>query len=167
MPNTASNRALVLFDGDCPMCRKTSALIKRFDWRQRLEFHNCRDATGIPPHTAHLDPARMIAEMHVLTPDRTAALSGFRAVRYVAGRVPLLWPLYPLLFLPGMSRLGQRIYLWVARNRFHLVPCHDGVCSMKFRVSSSEFRVESPVFNSKLETRNSKLEGEHNDTAVR
>jgi hypothetical protein len=29
-----------------------------------------------------------------------------------------------------MTRLGQRLYLWVARHRFHLVPCHDGVCTI-------------------------------------
>ena len=75
-------------------------------------------------------PARMIQEMHVLTPDRTTAYSGFRAVRWIAGRVPLLWPLYPLLFIPGMARLGQRLYLWIAKNRFHLLPCRDGVCTI-------------------------------------
>jgi hypothetical protein len=29
-----------------------------------------------------------------------------------------------------MERWGQKIYLWVARNRFRLVPCHGGVCSL-------------------------------------
>jgi predicted DCC family thiol-disulfide oxidoreductase YuxK len=122
--------AIVLYDGDCPLCRKTTAVLRRFDWLHRLLFHNCRDAAGIPPNTADLNPDRMIAEMHVLTPDRKTALSGFRAARWIAGRVPVLWPLYPLLFLPGMARLGQRAYLWVARNRFQLVPCKDGVCTI-------------------------------------
>ena len=127
---TIPHRAIVLYDGDCPLCRKTTSILKRLDWFGRLAFHNCRDRAGIPAHTAHLDPARMIAEMHVLTPDRTQALSGFRAVRWIAGRVPILWPVYPLLFIPGLPRLGQRLYLWVARNRFRLVPCRDGVCTI-------------------------------------
>ncbi len=128
---STNHHAIVLYDGECPLCRKTTAILKRLDWLHQLRFHNCRDTAGIPANTAHLEPARMIAEMHVLTPDRTTALSGFRAVRWIAGRVPLLWPLYPLLFVPGMPRLGQRIYLWIARNRFHLVPCHDGVCTIR------------------------------------
>ena len=128
---TASpNQAVVLYDGHCPLCRKTTSILRRFDWLGRLAFHNCRDAANIPANTAHLDTARMLREMHVLTPDRRRALSGFPAVRWIAGRVPVLWPLYPLLFVPGMTRLGQRLYLWVARNRFHLVPCHDGVCTI-------------------------------------
>jgi predicted DCC family thiol-disulfide oxidoreductase YuxK len=123
-------KAIVLFDGDCPLCRKTTSILKRLDWLRLLRFHNCRDTAGIPTNTAHLEPAHMIAEMHVLTPDRKNALSGFRAVRWIAGRVPLMWPLYPLLFIPGMPKLGQRIYLWIARNRFQLVPCREGVCTI-------------------------------------
>jgi predicted DCC family thiol-disulfide oxidoreductase YuxK len=125
-----TTKAIVLYDGDCPLCRKTSVILKRFDWLRQLKIHNCRDTAGIPANTAHLEPARMIAEMHVLTPDRTTALSGFRAVRWIAGRVPLMWPLYPLLFIPGMAKLGQRVYLWIARNRFQLVPCRNGVCTI-------------------------------------
>lgn len=128
--NIAPNRAVVLYDGDCPLCRKTTAILKRLDWFHRLAFHNCRDTKHTPANTAHLDAARMIQEMHVLTPDRGHALAGFRAVRWIAGRIPLMWPLYPLLFIPGMPRLGQRLYLWIARNRFKFVPCRDGVCTI-------------------------------------
>jgi len=124
------NQAVVLYDGECPLCRKASSVLRRLDWLHRLQFHNCRDAAGIPTNSVHLDPARMIQEMHVLTPDRTTAYSGYRAVRWIAGRVPILWPLYPLLFIPGMARLGQRLYLWIARNRFHLLPCRGGVCTI-------------------------------------
>jgi predicted DCC family thiol-disulfide oxidoreductase YuxK len=127
---TADHRAVVLYDGDCPLCRKTTGILKRLDWFHRLAFHNCRDAAHIPASTAHLDADKMIEQMHVLTPDRQHALAGFRAVRWIAGRIPLMWPVYPLLFIPGMAKLGQRLYLWVARNRFHLVPCRDGVCTI-------------------------------------
>lgn len=126
----AAKPGYVLFDGECPLCRKTTSILKRLDWLGLLRFHNCRDAKGIPENSAHLDAASMIAEMHVLTPDRTRALAGFRAVRWIAGRIPLLWPLYPMLFIPGMPKLGQRIYLWVARNRFQLLPCREGICTI-------------------------------------
>jgi len=125
-----SKRAIVLFDGQCPLCRKTTDVLKRLDWLHRLRFHDCRDEAGIPANSAGLTPERMIAEMHVLSADRKCALSGFRAVRWIAGRVPLLWPIFPLLFLPFMPRLGQKLYVWVARNRFQLVPCRGGVCTI-------------------------------------
>jgi predicted DCC family thiol-disulfide oxidoreductase YuxK len=122
--------ALVLFDGQCEFCRRSVALLRRLDWLRRFWYHDCRDPAGIPANTADLDPAKLTEQMHVLTPDRARALAGFRAVRYIAGRLPLFWVIWPFLSLPGMTRLGQRLYLWVARRRFHLVPCHDGVCTI-------------------------------------
>ena len=68
-----SDKAIVLYDGDCPLCRKTTGILKRLDWLHLLRFHNCRDSAGIPANTAHLEPARMIAEMHVLAADRKTA----------------------------------------------------------------------------------------------
>src|SRR3954466_5429306 len=56
----APHQAVVLYDGDCPLCRKTTAILNRLDWFGRLAFHNCRDAAHIPPNTAHLDSAPMI-----------------------------------------------------------------------------------------------------------
>ena len=126
----APDQAVVLYDGECALCRKTTTILKRLDWFNRLAFQNCRDTASIPANTAHLDANRMVQQMHVLTPDLQQALAGYQAVRWIAGRVPLLWPLYPLLYIPGMARLGQRLYLWVARNRFRLVPCREGVCTI-------------------------------------
>ena len=106
------------------------SILKRLDWLGRLRFHDCRDTAGIPPNTAHLDPDRMIAgdARPDPGPDQGATPGSGRSAGSPAA--PALWPLYPLLFIPGMPRLGQRLYLWVARNRFHLVPCHDGVCTI-------------------------------------
>ena len=89
MSATATNCAMVLYDGQCPLCTRTASILRRLDWFGRLRFHDCRNVAGIPEHSARLDPARMIQEMHVLTPDRTKAYSGFRAVRWIAGRLPL------------------------------------------------------------------------------
>lgn len=83
------------------------------------------------PAGATREPGRFLEEMHVLTPDGTRLLSGFAALRWLAWRLPLLWPVAPFLYLPGMATLGQRLYLWVARNRLRLVPCHGGVCTIQ------------------------------------
>ena len=121
--------AMILFDGQCPLCQRSVAILKWLDWLRRFDYHDCRDPAGIPANTADLDPAKLTEQMHVLTPGGSRALAGFRAVRYIAGRLPVMWLVWPLLFLPGMTRVGQKLYLWVARHRFHLVPCHDGVCT--------------------------------------
>ena len=126
----ATDKAIVLYDGQCPLCQRSVAVLKRLDWRKRLAFQDARDREHLPESQVPLDPERLLQEMHVLTPDRKRVYAGFRAFRWMAARLPLLWALVPFLYLPGVPWLGQKIYLCVAKNRFKLVPCHDGVCTL-------------------------------------
>ena len=45
---------------------------------------------------------------------------GFYAFRMLALRLPPLMPLVLLLWLPGVNRLGEWAYRWVAANRFRI-----------------------------------------------
>jgi predicted DCC family thiol-disulfide oxidoreductase YuxK len=126
----AAARTRVLYDGQCEFCRRSIGLLRRLDWLGRLEYLDARDPAQRPAGGPALDPGRLLEEMHVVTPDGRRVYHGFAALRQVAWRLPPLWPLAPLLYLPGVPQAGQRLYLWVARNRFRLVPCHGGVCSL-------------------------------------
>lgn len=127
-----AGKAVVLYDGECPLCLKSRELIERLDWGQVLRWQNARETDRYPPSPVPLDPARLLEEMHLVTPERDAVYHGFEAFRWMAWRIPLLIAFAPLLYLPGVPTIGQRIYLWVARNRFKLVPCHHGVCHVDF-----------------------------------
>jgi len=126
-------KAVVLYDGDCPLCQRSVKYLRRLDWLDRLVFQNARDTAHLPPSAVPLDPQRLIEEMHVVTPDRRVAPSGFRAFRWMAWRLPLLVPVAPLLHLPGVPWVGNRVYRWVAKNRLDLVPCHDGACRIPLK----------------------------------
>ena len=71
--------------------------------------------------------------MHVVTPDRQHAFAGYRAIRWLSWRIPPLWLLAPFFYLPGALWLGNKAYRWVARNRFKLVPCEHGLCTVQRR----------------------------------
>ena len=126
-------KAVVLYDGDCPLCRRSVGVLRRFDWLGALAYHSARDAGHLPPSHVSLDPDRLLEEMHVLTPDRRRAYAGFRAFRWMAWRLPPLWPVAPVLHLPGVPWLGNRVYRWVARNRLNLVSCKDGACQVPLK----------------------------------
>jgi len=125
---TAAGKAVVLYDGECPLCQRSVAILKRLDWLRRLHCQNCRELDRLPPSPEPLALQRMLEQMHLVTPRRDAVYRGFGAFRWMAWRLPLLFAFAPLLYLPGVPALGQRAYRWVAKNRYQLVPCHDGVC---------------------------------------
>jgi predicted DCC family thiol-disulfide oxidoreductase YuxK len=123
-----ATQALVLYDGQCALCLKSVAALRPLDWLHRLHLQNARDLESLPPRDPPLVPEQLLEQMHLLPPGGRKVYRGFEAFRWIAWRLPLLWPLAPFLYLPGMKSLGQRVYLWIARNRFRLVPCHGGVC---------------------------------------
>src|SRR5262249_27847832 len=131
-------RAAVLFDGDCAFCRQSVALVKRLDWLARLTYVNIRDSSDPLLREPVLTNAPLVEEMHVLTPDGTRLHHGFGAVRWLAWRLPLLWLIAPFVYIPGVPAIGQKVYLWIARNRFRIVPCHGGVCTIQRREESTK-----------------------------
>jgi len=120
---------IVLFDGNCELCQRAVRLLRRLDWLHRLQFVNSREPGSVPRTDPPLDPARLMQEMHAIAPSGRV-YHGFGAFRHMAWRVPLLVLIAPFLYIPGVPFVGQRLYLWIARNRFHLVPCHDGQCQI-------------------------------------
>ena len=129
LPPAAEGKAVVLYDGACPLCRAGVKTLHRLDWFKQIPFHDARAAT-LPPAEVPLVRKMMLEEMHLLTPDRKHAPAGFKAFRWMAWRLPLTVLFAPLLYIPGIPWLGNRVYLWVAKNRFKLVPCKDGVCHL-------------------------------------
>lgn len=55
--------------------------------------------------------------------------TGFEGFRRIAWVLPLVWPILPLLYLPGVSMVGNRAYRWIARNR-HRLGCDSDRCEL-------------------------------------
>lgn len=125
-----SRKLLVLFDGMCPFCQASVRVLKRLDWLGWLECRSFREPEHVPRLNPPLDPEAMEAEMHAVSHDGRKVRKGFQAFRMISWRLPLLVPIAPLLYFPGVGWIGQKAYLWVARNRFNLIPCKDGVCAL-------------------------------------
>lgn len=136
----APTRGVLLFDGQCPLCTNSVRLLKALDWLGRVHYQNAREVDQLPPCDVPLEPKRLLEEMHLVTPDRRRAYAGFQAFRWLAWRLPLAVPVAPLLYLPGVLWLGNRVYLLVAKNRFNLVACAQGACSLPGRKSAQSAR---------------------------
>jgi predicted DCC family thiol-disulfide oxidoreductase YuxK len=126
----SKNKAVVLYDGACPLCQRSIAMIKKLDWFKALAYQDCRDKTRWPESKVPLVLKDMLTEMHLVTADRKKVYVGFKAFRWMCWRIPLTALFAPFLYIPGIPWLGNKVYLWVAKNRFNLVPCKDGVCHL-------------------------------------
>jgi predicted DCC family thiol-disulfide oxidoreductase YuxK len=119
-------RIQVLYDGLCPLCRRTVRLLACVDLFARLEFLDFRGLDLNDYNRAHkltLKSEDLKEEMYVVS--RGSAYRGFDGYRVIALALPAFWPLAPWLFLPGISWLGAVAYRYVARNRLRFLSCHS------------------------------------------
>lgn len=123
-------KATVLYDGECGFCQRSVAILKKLDWFKKLHYQNARQTELLPKTDPPLDPARLLEEMYLVPPGGHPLYHGFGAFRWMAWRLPICWLIAPLLYVPGVPWLGNRVYLWIAKRRFQLVPCKDGVCEL-------------------------------------
>lgn len=124
-------KALILYDGQCRLCVGSVQRIRRLDWRGLVQYGDIRDPVVVAANP-DVDVKAALARMHLVRPGKPV-LEGFHAFRWLAGRIPLLWGLWPLLWLPGAAFLGVRAYDTVARNRFAFGTCEQGACELPDR----------------------------------
>jgi predicted DCC family thiol-disulfide oxidoreductase YuxK len=105
----------MIYDGECGFCKRSMAWFLAFDGLKQISIRNFRANPSPVVPSEHVEKASYL----VLRGGR--ALPGFYAYRYVALRVPGLWWLVPLFYVPVFSRLfGSPIYNWIASNRSRL-----------------------------------------------
>jgi predicted DCC family thiol-disulfide oxidoreductase YuxK len=105
----------MIYDGDCGFCRRSMAWLLAFDGLRQIGI---RDFRSNP--SPLVSEERLRSALYLVLPDERT-LPGFEAYRYVVLRVPGLWWLVPLFYVPALSRLfGRPIYGWIAANRSRL-----------------------------------------------
>lgn len=107
----------VLYDGTCGFCRKWVPY-----WKSTLNRHGFQIAPLQSTWVAekiNLPPDQLLSDIRVLLPDGSHR-SGADAYRYVLRRLGWTMPLYVLAATPPFRQLFDRIYRFVARNRYRL-----------------------------------------------
>ena len=111
-PNT------VLYDDECSFCTFQMKVLSWLDWGNRFAL-----VPGTDPRTHSLAPqltAQQLNEaIHCVTAEGSIH-RGARAIRFIAMRLPLLWPLALLLWMPGVILIAERVYAVISRNRQHI-----------------------------------------------
>lgn len=107
----------VLYDGDCGLCSATVRWLRRVDLAGRLRFVDINaEWDRLVGRHPHLDAAACASAMHVIGPGGRITV-GFDGFRTIARALVLLWPVVPILYLPGVPPVGRRVYAYVAAHR--------------------------------------------------
>jgi predicted DCC family thiol-disulfide oxidoreductase YuxK len=119
----------ILYDGLCPLCIRSMTVLCYFDWFQRLNYTPVEEEwTSIQKTHPDLSLDACLAEMHLILPNGSVR-KGFFAFREIVRYLPPLWPLLILLYFPGSSSVGPKIYTFVASRRKRLTRCSFDSCS--------------------------------------
>lgn len=133
-PGERPQADILIFDGHCRMCRAQVERLHRWDSRDSLAFLSLHD-----PQVAERFPDLSYDELMqqmVLVDQQGKRHRGAEAVRYLSRHIPRLWPLVPVLHLPGSLPLWRWCYRQVAHWRYRLggrVECEDGACAVHFK----------------------------------
>jgi predicted DCC family thiol-disulfide oxidoreductase YuxK len=95
----------VWFDGDCPLCRREIALMRRLDRRGAIDFVDVASGQGACP----IDRADLLARFHAREDGRL--VSGAEAFAAMWRAIPVLAPLGRLARNGVVLALLERLYL--------------------------------------------------------
>ena len=113
----------VIYDGGCKMCRQVIAWARRLDVLGGMICLEAQDQRSLAESgLGEMDQAKLLENMHAICGKRLWI--GYDAYRQAAWRLPLFWPLLPILYLWPVTRIGRRTYRRVADSR---------TCSIKER----------------------------------
>lgn len=90
-------------------------LLTWLDWFGVLELVPVSDprAQALAPQ---LTREELLEAIHCIAIDGRI-YRGARALRHVGWRMPLLFPLSLLLWMPGVIWIAEKAYMWISRNR--------------------------------------------------
>lgn len=109
-------RMTVLFDGSCDLCCKTIALLRAVDVLGSIQYLDLTtpDAKILSGKVGVL-PNDLLKDMHAVI--GTKVVKGYEAYQHIAGRIPLLWPIYIFIWIGFVKTIGNGIYRRIADSR--------------------------------------------------
>ncbi len=113
-----SGRYIALYDGQCEICRASIGWVRFLD---RDGIVDCVPLESVELAELHpeLSLEECLRQLHVVTPEHTV-LRGWDAVVGIAGVFPATRAVTTVDRVPGVHRLGERAYEFVAAHRYQL-----------------------------------------------
>ena len=111
------NAALTFYyDGECPLCVRVVIFLTHFDFFGSLRFRSVQQISEEDTGIMNIDADELLLNIYGKT-NGGKILKGIDVYRYAFLRMPLLFWIGALLYLPGIYHVGKWVYGWVAANR--------------------------------------------------
>lgn len=107
----------VLYDGQCVICNSSRRIVSKLDWRHVVKWYDLHAPDEAGKHFQDIPRADAMGQVHVRD-GSGATYAGFLGTRRMLKELPLTFPLWLLLQVPGMTWVGHKVYRWIARNRY-------------------------------------------------
>jgi predicted DCC family thiol-disulfide oxidoreductase YuxK len=135
-PAMLPNADVVIYDGDCNFCRSQVARLARWDGTgKRLAFISLHDPL-VQERYPDLTYDMLMEQMYIVD-QQGRRHAGAAAFRYLSGRLPILYALWPFLHIPFTLPLWQWGYKQVAKRRYKIMgkknACQNGTCEIHYR----------------------------------
>jgi len=115
----------VLYDGDCPLCAREIAFMRRRNQRGLAGFEDFA-APGFDPSRYGLDQHALMSRIHGVLADGTV-IEGVEVFRRLYTAIGLGWLVAPTRW-PLLRGLFDRAYRVFARNRLRWTGREDALC---------------------------------------
>lgn len=120
-------KSILVYDGDCPFCRRWVARIGRMDRSGAFELV-AKQTDGLIERFPKLDQGDFNTGMRLITPDDVIHV-GADAAYQIARRLRYYRRIAWLYHVPGIHWLTRTAYAWIAAHRQSLSgECDDGTC---------------------------------------
>ena len=117
--NQSAQRPVLLFDGKCGFCLKCIRALKKMDLFHVLEYRDFYQYLVVgQPLPAGLSEEQVKKRIYLIESHHLSG--GYAVFRRICWHMPMMMPLIPIIFFPGMGIAGPLLYDFVARNRMHI-----------------------------------------------
>lgn len=110
-------RILILYDGNCPMCRRKVTFLKRHDHNHRLRFNDI-SAPTFATEKVNISPQQLESQIHAQLPDGQI-ITRMDVVRAAWREIGLGWLAAPTGW-PLLRPLFDLFYGFVAHHRMKI-----------------------------------------------
>lgn len=115
---TRGGRAVLIYDGNCPVCGKAIEWIRENEKKGSFETIPCQAAEA-RRRFPFVEEADCMSAMQLILPDGTV-LPGEKAMPEIVKRLRRYGPAADVFSLPGAEILSGAFYRWFADRRYHI-----------------------------------------------